>query len=131
MMIYRQDTAADAFVFAGYAGAPGRGYETGDLDYILHALDSYGSAVTVRFLSVSTWASPSIRGTAAANLFIPDWLLLLLLLCCVLPIEWMIHPTRKSVKSWGLCSGCGYHLRATPDRCRECGRTPRSKAARA
>ena len=45
--------------------------------------------------------------------------------------QWMdsVYSNRKSPRSRsGVCERCGYDLRATPDRCPECGAVPRVDA---
>jgi hypothetical protein len=41
---------------------------------------------------------------------------------------WIIYPGRKEAarERKGLCSNCGYDLRATLDRCPKCGTIPRN-----
>jgi len=57
------------------------------------------------------------------NIGVSHWLLLLLLL--VPPILWL-NRFRKArrTRTLGRCPACGYDLRATPDRCPECGIAP-------
>jgi hypothetical protein len=56
----------------------------------------------------------------------PCWFVLTLL--AILPTVWVIRY-RRTVQGHGLCPTCGYDLRATPDRCPECGRVPKSNPA--
>jgi len=49
-------------------------------------------------------------------------------LFAVFPAFWLMSAVRRPRGRPGFCRSCGYDLRATPDKCPECGRVP--KAAR-
>jgi hypothetical protein len=63
------------------------------------------------------------------NLEIPYWMIVLAMLA-FLAISigwWRRERKRRQLQQAGMCPRCGYDLRATPDRCSECG----SEVARA
>src|SRR5207302_1775149 len=63
-------------------------------------------------------------GSYARTFAIPYWAVCLIAL--LVPFHWVIQRERERMqREWriqGRGAGCGYDLRATPDRCPECGR---------
>jgi hypothetical protein len=65
-------------------------------------------------------AGPTSRGAATREVFFPYWFLVGL--TAAGPAAWYARRRRRlRTRSLGLCPVCGYDLRATPDRCPECG----------
>jgi hypothetical protein len=61
-----------------------------------------------------------LGGKVQTQIVVRFWVLVAL--TAPLPIIWFIRRRRESRwRRLGLCSKCGYDLRATPDRCPECG----------
>ena len=55
--------------------------------------------------------------------FVAIDLWIIMLAAAVLPSCWAFSDSRRRRRQDGSCSICGYDLRATPDRCPECGHT--------
>jgi hypothetical protein len=56
---------------------------------------------------------------------IRSWLLIILIpFSAGLLTIWVSRPRRKPEFGGSICRHCGYDLRATPDRCPECGTIP-------
>jgi hypothetical protein len=66
----------------------------------------------------------AISATYSKQWFIPIWFVVLA--CGVLPVLWILR-TKPRKFTGGFCITCGYDLRATPDRCPECGTVPKTK----
>jgi hypothetical protein len=60
------------------------------------------------------------REMAWTEIRVPHWFVALV--AAVPPVLWAGIWYRRRRRGPGLCSVCGYDLRATPDRCPECGR---------
>jgi hypothetical protein len=61
----------------------------------------------------------------AHGILVPHWLACLA--TAVLPALWVVRRARRTAPV-GHCARCGYDLRATPERCPECGAAPRPPA---
>lgn len=80
----------------------------------------------VRYANGASPLTPPFSYYSSIYVAIPSWPLLL-----ILPIPGAICLRRfrrlRRREQLGLCLNCGYDLRATPDRCPECGTVPPSR----
>jgi hypothetical protein len=70
-------------------------------------------------------------GTADSTSVVGVPLIYLILATAVLPTLWWLHHRRSIRRGPGHCSNCGYDLRASPDRCPECGTEAKKPVANA
>lgn len=101
-------------------------YDAGTRPYPINRFEE-GSARTWRWFEVY-WrrAERETYGEAYYSATMPC--VLIVCLAMVLPANWVLRARRAMRRrSWrreGRCENCGYDLRATPDRCPECGNVP-------
>ena len=76
----------------------------------------------------SNWLKYPVGTIAEWEFALHDWFLMLLF--AVAPMLWAIDGARRRRRTIsGFCSTCGYDLRASPDRCPECGAVPEKAMA--
>ena len=69
------------------------------------------------------WDAVTNPGGTFHDLIFPLWAIALV--TAILPCLWLARARRHRIRAReNICSNCGYDLRATPDRCPECGAAP-------
>jgi hypothetical protein len=86
------------------------------------AWDTLGFAWFDGYLNVSNWLSAEMPWRYR-SLVIPYWFITLLTACpaIVLAVQTFRFRQRRRKQAIGVCPTCGYDLRASKDRCPECG----------
>ncbi|CAN5395265.1 hypothetical protein BH09PLA1_BH09PLA1_37340 [soil metagenome] len=93
-------------------------------------IDTYPPATSSPLWFVPRYHHRTFSGQLERDIWdvrIPYWLILLA--TGVMPVNWFRSTrTRKRRARLGQCAACGYDLRATPERCPECGTEPMQNA---
>jgi hypothetical protein len=108
----------------------------GDRSRVRHEIPRYQRSPAMSFEPAYWSGSPEefyfmgfgryvVKGGGYLTLVAPSWFLAA---ACLLPAAtwWVarLRRGRREVRGAGLCPSCGYDLRATTDRCPECGAVP-------
>jgi hypothetical protein len=114
---------------------PGKAREVFPLDHdsieYTRLVPTPGSPIVTKWL----WFNHTIGGPVLIDSAViqSDFLIhtaLLFIPAAILPFFWIRRFVRnRRAKRIGLCLRCGYDLRATPDRCPECGGVPANAAS--
>jgi hypothetical protein len=70
----------------------------------------------------TSYVGPAIADPVLLRLGVPHWLFAVA--CAILPIRSFVYRRPPPATPLTQCRTCGYDLRATPERCPECGRIP-------
>ena len=88
-------------------------------------------------VSLALCVATAVDGLRSGVIFYAQWGVVhwcIILGASVLPLYWVVAEWKRNLmrvrRKRGLCSRCGYDLRATPGRCPECGTPASDKAAR-
>ena len=122
-IVFRSLNPSDIAVISRYPSINSRlrhnfGYQNSFFDH----LAGFGSLHTTRPL-LPPGHVDVIEGYTVPQKWLIVW-------TAILPLVWIARfaaARREERRRRGLCTGCGYDLRATPDRCPECGYAPRAR----
>lgn len=78
--------------------------------------------VTVTRSAAFSWSTNQWRRWQYLGLTVPYWAIIVL--SGILPAMWIVLKMREPKIEGNFCASCGYDLRATPQRCPECGIVP-------
>jgi hypothetical protein len=115
-------------VLRGYGAFPDS--DSADRGHAEYNPDQLNHDVAIAFSGSREWALGdffSFRrriqpGGGQAIIVVPHWVVAAL--AAILPALWAVRHYRRRGWGRGRCPSCGYDLRATPDRCPECGALP-------
>jgi hypothetical protein len=123
----RVDWGASPPVLPPEPGFAHGSYDPGPLPY---PIDRSGSGSTTRVDGGFKWFRTDTMGTNAGvwarSVTLPTWAAVILLVAAPTFVGlriWRAAIARRR-RNENLCPACGYHLRATPGRCPECGTIP-------
>lgn len=104
-------------------GVPLIGWEEWPDDKIGH-----GSSAGWKYLGFDMEIEDTTAFSGDLQIVVPDWFICATF--AVAPCRWLwLHHRKRRAKLNGLCITCGYDLRASPERCPECGTVvPEAKA---
>jgi hypothetical protein len=99
--------------------------DAGSFPWYLRAVASTGFCVGCNVCDIPFTSQGRSRGWDQINIYTPLWAWVAATLG-VLAVRAAMRRRRRAVQ--GICLKCGYDLRATPDRCPECGTVPPKKS---
>ena len=100
-------------------------HDTGPVGYPDFRFDGTQPRHGFQFGHFSTGQAGNRPRAYAFQIIVPLWCPLALFIAGALPGFWTWRRQRR-MRAAGCCLSCGYDLRATPDRCPECGAVPGS-----